>query len=223
MTNVDPRDIIMSISAENWKEACETLRHAWNESSDTSTGWSDVKFMNDPLSTEWIRIIKIAGYTVPPTAENAEEESQVEIDDEALQRNVSTNTRDRICYDLILSPTYGVPVLYITFPARPVPGADEIYAALLSTTEHPLVPPMQSIGPLGALSMTDHPVLGLPTYFVHPCRTADAMDAVTGGQELSCGAYLLAWMGLIGGGVGLDVPVGVAQYLAKTTNSPGTR
>lgn len=81
---------------------------------------------------------------------------------------------------------------------------------------------MQSIGPLGALSMTDHPVLGMPAYFVHPCRTADAMKAVIGGQEIDGRQYLLAWIGLIGGGVGLDVPVGVAQRLAETSTSSET-
>ena len=68
---------------------------------------------------------------------------------------------------------------------------------------------------LGALSMTDHPITGLPAYFVHPCRTAEAMRGMLDG-EVKPEAYLLMWFGLIGGGVGLEVPVELARAMAKS-------
>lgn len=47
---------------------------------------------------------------------------------------------------------------------------------------------------------------GLPAYFVHPCNTAQAMRDVCDLKTISPLEYLLKWIGLVGGGVGLSVP-----------------
>lgn len=68
---------------------------------------------------------------------------------------------------------------------------------------------------MGALSMTDHPVTGMPAYFVHPCRTAEAMDAVTEHRNVTPDGYLLMWLGMVGPSVGLDVPIELAEAMGK--------
>ena len=75
---------------------------------------------------------------------------------------------------------------------------------------------------MGALSMTDHPISGLPVYFVHPCRTAEAMkDVLSGklaeGRAVKPEVYLIMWMGLVGGAVGLNVPVALAEQISLDT------
>lgn len=70
--------------------------------------------------------------------------------------------------------------------------------------------------------MTDHPISGLPAYFVHPCRTVEVMSNLCDSQQDGEGAerdmYLLIWLGLAGGIVGLDVPVELAeQLISKST------
>ena len=75
---------------------------------------------------------------------------------------------------------------------------------------------VQGVGVIGALSMTDHPVTGTPAYFVHPCRTAEAMSAVTARRNMRPEGYLLAWLGLIGPSIGLQVPLELAKAMSKS-------
>lgn len=70
------------------------------------------------------------------------------------------------------------------------------------------------MGVMGAMSLTEHPVTGLPAYFVHPCRTQEAMLAVTDGREVSPEKYLVLWLGVIGSSVSLSLPVEVASRRA---------
>lgn len=75
---------------------------------------------------------------------------------------------------------------------------------------------------MGALSMSEHPVTGIPAYFVHPCRTQEAMSplleyASRDAKPCSGMQYLLLWFGVIGASVGLSVPIGVAKQFADET------
>ena len=53
--------------------------------------------------------------------------------------------------------------------------------------------------------MQYHPVSDLPSFFVHPCNTHEAILAIHD-ASVSPVAYLLLWIGLIGAPVGLHVP-----------------
>ena len=111
-----------------------------------------------------------------------------------------------VIYDIVHSPTYQVPVLHIA--ANCNSSAEELYNLIVSPAYRLS---LQSVGTLGALTMVDHPVTGLPVWFVHPCRTAEAIGVLEGGngavKEID---YILRFIGLVGGGVGLAVPVEVA-------------
>lgn len=67
---------------------------------------------------------------------------------------------------------------------------------------------VERVGVMGGISQGDHPVLGLPYYFVHPCNTVDAMREWELEWEKGMGpeAYLGIWIGLVGGVVGLWMP-----------------
>lgn len=97
---------------------------------------------------------------------------------------------------------------------------DSVYELLVPASHRPQ---MQAVGVMGAVSMTDHPVTGLPCWFVHPCRTAEAMGAMTGpggARVVDRRKYLLMWMGLVGGGVGLNVPIKVVEVMSQPGRLP---
>ncbi|KAI6838136.1 hypothetical protein KC332_g8303 [Hortaea werneckii] len=116
------------------------------------------------------------------------------------------NARE-IHYDIVYSPTYQVPVLYVAFPSSdrsPLPSPDEVYDLLVP---EPYRAQLQAVGPMSALSMTgEHPVTGGPAYFVHPCLTQDSMRAVMAGRRVSGAEYLAIWFGIVGSTVGLSLP-----------------
>ncbi len=116
-------------------------------------------------------------------------------------------------YGIIHSPTYQVPVLYLSLEwskgGKP-PSLQEVFEPLVSPSYQAQI---QNVGVMGGLSMTDHPISGLPTYFVHPCRTSEAISAFTGSKNIMPTDYLVKWIGLVGGSVGLNVPIALAQRL----------
>jgi ubiquitin-like-conjugating enzyme ATG10 len=141
-----------------------------------------------------------------------------EDDNEILHRSLNNSQYFRVFYDVVHSPSYQVPVLYVTFEHgvsdRGLPSLEQAYDLLAPQS---LQIQMQQIGVMGALSTTDHPATGTPAIFVHPCQTAAAMDDVAGRGEIAPGRYLLLWIGLIGCGVGLDVPTELAWALSTPT------
>jgi len=61
---------------------------------------------------------------------------------------------------------------------------------------------LRSAGAGGGISADYHPVTGLPSFFVHPCLLGEAMSDFDCSKE----NYLMVWIGLVGGCVGLWVP-----------------
>lgn len=58
----------------------------------------------------------------------------------------------------------------------------------------------------------DHPITGLPVFFVHPCNTATALTEVLEPNKMVTPAdYMSLWLGIVGGSVGLSLPVDVAR------------
>lgn len=55
-----------------------------------------------------------------------------------------------------------------------------------------------------------HPLTGVPSFFVHPCLLGDAMNGFSCAKE----DYLMVWLGLVGGCVGLWIP----KEMALATN-----
>lgn len=144
-------------------------------------------------------------------------------DSEALITPVTSYDHKRVVQcDIVYSSAYQVPVLYITFAERSknqsvaLPSPDEIHKVLVPDD---FKSPMRSVGVMGALSMAEHPITGTPAYFVHPCRTQEALSPLldnAGSEAKPCSEmqYLLLWFGVIGASVGLSVPISVAKSFA---------
>jgi ubiquitin-like-conjugating enzyme ATG10 len=53
----------------------------------------------------------------------------------------------------------------------------------------------------------DHPATNKPVFFIHPCRTAEVIEASVSGRNIDAHDYLLMWIGALGTCVGLNVPL----------------
>lgn len=161
------------------------------------------------------------------TLHGGERDDEIDEDDpEALAvplERGSEQPTQAVAYDIVHSPSYQVPMLYLTFinlatnKSLPLPSPDEIYKTLVPED---FKGQMREVGVMGALSMAEHPLLGTPAFFVHPCRTQDAMAPLIENAEESSGhqravRYLMLWLGMIGANVGLSVPTSVAQAIAQ--------
>ena len=57
-----------------------------------------------------------------------------------------------------------------------------------------------------AETVQHHPVSDLPSFFLHPCNTQEALLTLTPERSLTPESYLILWLGLMGSSVGLHVP-----------------
>ncbi|KAJ5443879.1 uncharacterized protein N7458_007751 [Penicillium daleae] len=153
-----------------------------------------------------------------------------EDEDEDPEALVRTNLHPtlQIDYDIVLSPTYQVPVLYFVLRWHNHQGPVGLDAVYQYVVPEQYKQQLQNVGVMGgisfgvgahtyvlflSLSQTEkgktgwyHPESGAPAFFVHPCNTADAMAQVADGQSVTTGTYLLIWLGLVGQSVNLHVP-----------------
>ncbi|KAJ5709888.1 hypothetical protein N7493_009480, partial [Penicillium malachiteum] len=126
----------------------------------------------------------------------------------------------QVDYDIVLSPTYQVPVLYFALrwlhQNGPV-GLDAVYQYLVPEQYQTQV---KSVGVMGGISLGYHPDSGTPAFFVHPCNTADAMAQVADAQSITPGTYLLIWLGLVGHCVNLHIPRELVASGPALSNDP---
>ncbi|KAI2776954.1 hypothetical protein F4815DRAFT_483012 [Daldinia loculata] len=116
-----------------------------------------------------------------------------------------------VIYEIHFHPTYSSPCLWFTLHGLP---AGESPLNIETVFRH-LVPEqfkdsLRTVGPIGAISIDHHPITGLPSFFVHPCAIGDAMA----GFDCAKQDYLMVWLGLVGGCVGLWVPQQMAAVNA---------
>ncbi|KAG4442280.1 hypothetical protein IFR05_002204 [Cadophora sp. M221] len=113
-----------------------------------------------------------------------------------------------VTYEIHLHPTYSMPTLWFTLHDLPMgePTFD------LESVYRYLVPreyksKLRAAGITGGISAAPHPITDVPAFFIHPCQTKEAMENF----ECSMEEYLMVWIGLVGGCVGLSVPLEMAQ------------
>jgi Autophagocytosis associated protein, active-site domain len=105
-------------------------------------------------------------------------------------------------FSIVYSETYRVPVLYFHAEHR-VSGEPCSRAQVLRYL---------SPGDMAAedswefVSQEPHPHTGFPSYFLHPCRTAERMTVLTQGEENLIVNSLWAWMSMIFPAVGHAIP-----------------
>nr|OQO15735.1 hypothetical protein B0A51_16433 [Rachicladosporium sp. CCFEE 5018] len=221
----------MAIEARELDVACEWLCGVWRgvclrgdevgRERKEGRGWVDVG-MRERYGVRYLRITREVAFptsTVVDASDKAvDEDSDDEVpyeDEEIIERSGACEMqqlRTRVCYDIVHSASYQVPLVYINLPDLSPAAAsspEQVYSLLVPDAYKSQ---MQAVGTMGALSMGEHPVTGSPAWFVHPCLTQDAMRAVSEREaNLSPEMYLMRWFGVIGSSIGLSVPIEVGQ------------
>ncbi|KAI0025591.1 hypothetical protein F4780DRAFT_721866 [Xylariomycetidae sp. FL0641] len=108
-----------------------------------------------------------------------------------------------VTYEVHFHPTYRAPCLWFSLHNLTI----EESPLDIETVFRRLVPdqfqqPLRGQGSIGGISIDHHPITGLPSFFVHPCLVGDAMNGFDCPKE----DYLMVWLGIVGGCVGLWVP-----------------
>ncbi|KAK5747547.1 hypothetical protein LTR17_000190 [Elasticomyces elasticus] len=223
----------LHITPTEFTEGIRAFQRTWIESEleeGGGSGWRDVRVVEDSYGPPYLRITRLldfpdsdaavagpAGTCSGNVASEVAAVDEDEDDQEVLIRSPPHNfgNQTTVIYDIVYSPAYRVPILYITI-SHPPPNPDIL--SLLVPSSHK-AQFQHAGGPLGALSLTDHPLTSLPAYFIHPCRTAEGMAAITTdesrGERMGAPGYFMRWLGLVGPSVGLAVPVGLAEALGK--------
>ncbi|KAJ6113705.1 Atg10p [Penicillium sp. IBT 18751x] len=144
---------------------------------------------------------------VQEATEGSEVEGQ-ELDDQDPEALIRTDLGPRlqIDYDIVLSPTYQVPVLYFTLRWHHHQGPLGLETVYQYVVPEQYRKELKTVGVLGGISFGYHPQSGAPAFFVHPCNTANAMAQIADARSVTPGTYLIIWLGLVGHCVNLHVP-----------------
>eukprot|EP00035_Acanthoeca_spectabilis_P027703 m.467532 g.467532 ORF g.467532 m.467532 type:complete len:231 (+) comp26452_c0_seq1:124-816(+) len=134
-------------------------------------------------------------------------ESELE-DPARLEASIHTSDDTAVFeYHVVYSQAYAVPVLYfrVTEMDGTLINKNEAVWKYLPGSGGDTLEQMQKHM---AVSQADHPALQLPFFFVHPCRTSEAMAATSVDHQQTAVPpefnYVLSYLSLVGREVGLD-------------------
>ncbi|KAH8731409.1 hypothetical protein GQ44DRAFT_327396 [Phaeosphaeriaceae sp. PMI808] len=209
------------LTVSEFNEACNSLITGFDQCKHLQAEWQSVEFISQ-YETSHLRITKmllnVAGAVRDAGSEDAHDElDEDDNDDDDEVLSLPIKTQAFIHYDVFLSPVYRVPVLYISIldsQHRYPPTMDTLYSQLIPSsfkaqTEHG--------GIIGGVTITDHPASNRPVFFIHPCQTAEVMQASTSRRDITPHEYLMVWVGALGKCVGLNVPLALAANNEEQT------
>ncbi|KAF1815921.1 hypothetical protein P152DRAFT_455645 [Eremomyces bilateralis CBS 781.70] len=143
-------------------------------------------------------------------ADKDDDELLEEHDTERLSISVARAHRYRVFYDIMLSPSMQMPVVWFSIHranGTAVPLQRDVIIDSLVPTNVRSELTTQGAGPLGGISQAIHPNTGFPAWYIHPCETANALREVRGDVgSVHTDEYLRLWMGVVGPAVGLYWP-----------------
>ncbi|KAF2185146.1 hypothetical protein K469DRAFT_666063 [Zopfia rhizophila CBS 207.26] len=197
-----------SISEPEFEKACNCLLEAYKRYNHLQSDWLLVDFVHNDDS-KYLKILKALSITKisPKHQELRIEETEIEEDDEeALVEDTKRSHEVILEYNIILSPSYQVPVLYFSIKDphfRFPPTRDTLYSYIVP---HQFKLQVESVGIIGGITLTDHPFTNSPVFFIHPCQTTSVLEASLGSKEATPEEYLNLWIGAMGGCAGLFLP-----------------
>ncbi|XP_065352771.1 ubiquitin-like-conjugating enzyme ATG10 [Cloeon dipterum] len=124
--------------------------------------------------------------------------------DPSTKINPSLQERVTFEYHILYSLSYAVPILY--FNAWRENGSlleiERIWDLAFSQYRNAV-----KSAKWGAVSQQDHPILGSPFFFFHPCNTANFLEDLPGKTKNT----VVSWLSVVGPLVGLTVPLFYAE------------
>jgi ubiquitin-like-conjugating enzyme ATG10 len=212
------------ITPAEFSSACASIQARFERNSDAQSKWLSAEVLPHVTTPAYLSITKALPDAASSTPSAHEEESQNEVEEDQDDNALITNERAQavVEYDIILSPSYQVPVLYIN-----IQDPLHRYPPTMPILYKHIIPPQykdqaEKAGIIGGITVTDHPLTNKPVFFIHPCHTAAVIQASISGKEQGVTGfeYLMIWIGAFGGCVGLDVPVEIVakgDVLARGT------
>lgn len=145
------------LTDSEFDQACHALSHAFQQQGNARGEWQSVHVVNSG-ATAHLRITKPlpSGQEHPTDTANQDDDKLEEVledDPEALSSS-PTPPSPIIHYDMLLSPTYRVPVLYISIHDplhRYPPTLDTLYDHLVPAHFRPQT---ESVGVIGGITIT---------------------------------------------------------------------
>jgi ubiquitin-like-conjugating enzyme ATG10 len=205
------------LTTKEFDQACIGLRQRYHQHGSSQGDWQSVEIVPS-FDTTFLRITKELCRGSKFRLDSIEESQLDDIehdeihedDDEAL--HVVSGPQPVIHYDVLLSPVYRVPVLYFS-----ISDAHHRYPPTMDTLYEHLIPSQfkaqaENAGAVGGVTINDHPATNRPVFFIHPCQTAEVMEASVGKRDTTAEEYLLIWIGALGKCVGLNVPLALVQH-----------
>ena len=199
------------LTTPEFEAACNGLMAKFDRHGSDQKDWQTVENVCQH-ETKYLRITKSlpnVTSSVAGAGDGDEQDELEEDDDEVLQ--TTGEYQPLILYDILLSPVYRVPVLYIS-----ISDTQHRYPPTMATLYEHLIPPQfkaqaENGGVIGGISIQDHPATNRPVFFIHPCQTAEVLEASVDKQNITAEEYLVMWIGALGKCVGLNVPLALMQ------------
>ncbi|KAJ2612943.1 E2-like conjugating enzyme atg10 [Coemansia sp. RSA 1365] len=136
-----------------------------------------------------------------------------------LSESATKESGGYVEYHIVYSRTWRVPVVYVRACQLDETGNMEVVLDVgrvvdLLVTDNVVRGAMAAVDFGGALGIQEHPVLGHPYLYLHPCHTAALLRAVvapssndrSGVVQIGIDNYVAAWLSLVGPAVGLALP-----------------
>ncbi|KAL3430823.1 hypothetical protein BDV09DRAFT_188926 [Aspergillus tetrazonus] len=194
------------LTNDEFESGCRAFLHRVQLTGRLPMQWSSVRFQTNGQILKICQILS-PDYNGPARSLQTEDTADLQLeaweeDSEALIRT-SNLCELQVDYDILLSPTYQVPVLYFVLRRMDkLLGLDEVYEYLVPDQCRRNI---RNMGIMGGISFGYHPIFETPAFFVHPCNTADAMRDIASEHDISPEAYLIIWLGLVGSSVRLQL------------------
>ena len=212
------------LSDSDFNQACTFLLERFRKCEQKQDEWTSVEMIHQH-DMKYLRIIRAlpCTFNVPTHRQGNDGMDELDDDDDEEVILKSPVFQAVINYDILLSPTYRVPVLYIS-----ISDPQHRFSPTMTTLYEHLIPPhfkpqTENVGIIGAITVTvsytldrrrfevdeiqEHPATNRPVFFIHPCQTAEVMEATVGDGAATAGAYMMVWIGALGKYVGLNVPL----------------
>ncbi|KAJ2303690.1 E2-like conjugating enzyme atg10 [Coemansia sp. RSA 2706] len=172
-------------------------------------------------SRQYLRICKpLFSACTDHAAEDSDAASVGDLEDPDPVQPEPARTVDQgqVEYHIVHLASWRVPVLYVRVHVRGVDGSMETVmdagrVADALVADRAVRGAMAAVEFGGALGIQDHPELGEPFMYLHPCHTATLLRAVVapaGGQpsgvHIGQHNFIAAWLSLVGTAVGLTLP-----------------
>jgi ubiquitin-like-conjugating enzyme ATG10 len=201
------------LTSKEFEQACSDLRQRYDKHGNgRQDDWQSVELVHS-FDVTYLSITEVLPTDLTFSVDSSKEEfeqDELEEDDEEAPDTLRAPPA-AVHYDVILSRVYRVPVLYFS-----ISDLQHRYPPTMHVLYEYLIPPefkaqAQTAGVIGGITINDHPITSRPVFFIHPCRTAEVMEASIGDRDIAPEEYLITWIGALGKCVGLNVPLALMQ------------